>query len=146
MSSWFVVFSSLFPYPPIWNVTTVNCMKSVKFNTQWLKTKVAVIGLHDMSQKTIQPTSCPRWTLDSIFNSFTEVAVLCVNRAAEPKQNNTFKLRSKRPTCAFNLDTPSTPRAFLFTFTQLLPCNTFFFSLKLKCTLCLVVVISLVYV
>lgn len=99
-----------------------NWIKSVKSNTQQPKTKAAVIVLHRSGNYSAHHSS-PSDTWFSFLNSFTEVDVWCVNRVTEPKQNKTFEFISKRPTCAFNLDTPSTPRAFFFSFTQLLPCR-----------------------
>ena len=91
----------LFPYQPKW-----TCIEGEPSNSpthsNWRQKQ---LSLCYMSQETIQARPTSR-TLDSIF---TEVDVWCVNRAAEPKQNKTFQLW---PTCAFNLDTPSTPRAF----------------------------------
>lgn len=112
----------LFPYQPTW-----TCIEGEPSNSpthsDWRQKQLSSCY---MSQETIQPRPTSR-TLDSIF---TEVDVWCVNRAAEPKQNKTFQLW---PTCAFNLDTPSTPWAF---FSVSLNCchaadlETFFFFLK----------------
>ncbi len=65
--------------------------------------------------KNVFSSAHPSSLSNTWFDFFTDTDEWRVNRAAEPKQNKTFELRSKRPTCAFNLDTPSTPRAFFST-------------------------------
>lgn len=69
---------------------------------QWLKTKAAVIVLHETVQFS--------WAVpvEHLIQFFTAVDAWCVNRSTEPKQNKTFEFRSERPTCAFNLNPPST--------------------------------------
>lgn len=52
----------------------------------------------------LHPSSRPRPTADSII---TGVDAWCVNRPTDPEQTETFESRSKRPTCAFNLNPPS---------------------------------------
>lgn len=85
-SSWFYVLSVLFPYQLIRDVTTVNWIKSVRFSTQWLKTKATVIVLHESGNYSAHQSS-PR-TLDLIFYSFTEVDGRCVNsHGAKTEQN-----------------------------------------------------------
>lgn len=139
-SSWFYVLSILFPYQLIRDVTTVNWIKSVRFSTQWLKTKATVIVLHESGNYSAHQSS-PR-TLDLIFIVLLRL-MDDVSIATEPKQNKTFESRSKLPTCAFNLDTPSTPRAF---FSLSLNCCIFYFSSQIVVEVMLAVVKSMVFV
>lgn len=108
-SFWFVFLSVLFPTNLRCNISELNKICKVQLTVIENKSRCRWVT---WVRKLFSPPVCPHQTLNSIiFHSFTEVDVWCVNRATEPKQNN-FELRSKQPTCVFNLDTPSTPRAF----------------------------------
>lgn len=104
---------------PVWDVTWKNWIKSVESNAQCLKTTVFVIVLHGSGNYSSQPTSL---TLESMFYSFTETDVWCVNRATEPKQNKTFELEIQATNMCFQSGHSQHPTGFHFNFTQQLPC------------------------
>lgn len=85
--SWFVV---LFPYQPIWEVTKVNWMKSVKSSTQWLKTKVAVIVLHESGNYSAHQSS-PSNTWLFFYFFFTILLRLMYDVSIEPLSQNRTK-------------------------------------------------------
>lgn len=98
--------------------TNLLCNSWIKFNWERLKTKS---HCHCVTRvrKSFSPPVDPLNTWFD-FYKFTEVDdEWCDIRATEPKQNISFQLKFKRPTCASNLDTPRSPWAF--------------FSLSLNC-------------
>lgn len=107
--SWFVVLFTLFPYQPIWDVTNVNGIKICRLLHAVTENKSRC---HCVTRA--QPASRPRPALNSNSKFLIVLLRLMYDVSIEPLSQNRTKpeSRSKRPTCAFNLDTPSTPRAF----------------------------------